>query len=182
MPNTIIAIISRFPSIEFTPGTLMTTPLDTPVDAPGSLHSDLSADEHEHVGQAGLGVRCTTMELCMMDRHQHLPAVIPTMVLVLDATLFPPQQSSTKQLASELATSSSSNAAVGDKVARVTVEPTCTRSRHESKQRERRDQTAFAIARSVCLSVCLSVRLSVLSALPPPGDQGPTSNKRAKFY
>ena len=51
---------------------------------------------------------------------------------------------------SKLATSSSSSATVGEKVARTTVEHACSHRRHE--RRERRDQPAFAIARNLYIN------------------------------
>ena len=82
------------------------------------------------------------MGLFTMDRHQHLPAA--TMVLVLDSTPLR-QQSSTNGTTSKLATSSSSNAAVGETVARTTVEPTSPHRRHE-----RRTQNPGKVAVAGC--------------------------------
>ena len=71
------------------------------------------------------------------------------MVILSNTTIIPARQCSTKQTASKLATSGSSSAAVGEMVARTTVEPTSPHGPHE--RRERREQTAFAVARNFYL-------------------------------
>jgi hypothetical protein len=76
------------------------------------------------------------------------PRLMPSaaaMVILSDMTIIPAQQCSTKQTASKLATSGSS-AAVGEMVARTTVDPTSPHGPQE--RRERREQTAFAVARN----------------------------------
>ena len=99
-----------------------------------SLHSDL-ADEDEHVERTGPsqvdrdgavhdGQAPAPASSSLGDHARHPP--------------IPPYQYSKKQMASKLATSSSSSAAVGERAARTTVEPTCSHRRHE--RRERGDQ------------------------------------------
>jgi len=80
--------------------------------------------------------RWPVMKLFVMDRHQLQQAA--ALVIMLDNHPIPPYQYSKKQMASKLATSSSSSAAVGERAARTTVEPTCSHRRHE--RRERGDQ------------------------------------------
>ena len=99
-----------------------------------SLRPDL-ADEDEHVERTGAsqvdhggavhdGQAPALASSSLGDHARHQP--------------FPPYQYSKKQTASKLATSSSSSAAVGERAARTTVEPTCSHRRHE--RRERGDQ------------------------------------------
>eukprot|EP00964_Phaeocystis_antarctica_P002875 scaffold1530_cov43-Phaeocystis_antarctica.AAC.1 len=68
------------------------------------------------------------MEPFTTDRHQHQPAAS---IGACDRhSLFAPQIWNTRKVASKLTTSSCSNAAVGEKVARTTIEPTSPHSRH----------------------------------------------------
>ena len=69
----------------------------------------------------------TLMELFEMDRHQLQQAA--AMVILSDINTNAQQQCSIKEMASKLATSSSSSATVGEKVARTTVGPTCSAAR-----------------------------------------------------
>ena len=87
------------------------------------------------------------MEMFMMPKPQLQQAA--AMVILSNTTIIPARQCSTKQTASKLATSGSSSAAVGEMVARTTVEPTSPHGPHE--RRERREQTAFAVARNYLL-------------------------------
>ena len=60
------------------------------------------------------------------------------MVMLSDIHTNAQQQCSFKEMASKLATSISSSAAVGERAARTTVEHACSHRRHE--RHERRDQ------------------------------------------
>ena len=111
-------------------------------------HSRL-ADEAGHDGEAGTAIVLLyiTMEQFMMSRLQHRPAL-------LIAPHAHAHVLSTRKVSSKLATSSSSSTAVGEKVARTTVEDTCPHRRHE--RRERRDQPALAIAHKSVYYLSLS--------------------------
>jgi hypothetical protein len=85
-----------------------------------SLHTDL-ADEHERVERAGLGQ--VHHEGSVQDGQAAAPASSNHGAFA-GHNLVPQQQCSTRQMASKLATSSSSNAAVGEKAACSTMEPT----------------------------------------------------------
>eukprot|EP00964_Phaeocystis_antarctica_P031754 scaffold17953_cov91-Phaeocystis_antarctica.AAC.1 len=76
------------------------------------------------------------MEQFVMSRHQHRPAVKHN--CMWPALLVAPHLLSTRKVSSKLATSSSSNAAVGETVARRTVERRSSHIRHGG--RERRDR------------------------------------------
>ena len=78
----------------------------------------------------------TSMELFEMDMHQLQQAA--AMVMLSDINTNAQQQCSIKEMASKLATSSSSSVAVGERAARTTVEHACSHRRHE--RHERRDQ------------------------------------------
>ena len=87
------------------------------------------------------------MEMFMMPKPQLQQAVAT--VILSNTTIIPARQCSTKQTASKLATSGSSSAAVGDgwsQAPRSSVEPTSPHGPYE--RRERREQTAFAVARN----------------------------------
>ena len=78
----------------------------------------------------------TMMELFEMDRYQLQQAAAT--VILSDINTNAQQQCIIKEMASKLATSISSSAAVGERAARTTVEHACSHRRHE--RRERRDQ------------------------------------------
>ena len=80
-----------------------------------------------------------SMEQSMPSKHQHKPTqlhVASTNLLVVA-----PQWWNTRKVASKLTTSSCSNAAVGEKVARRRIEPTNLHRRHGRRGRAR--STAF---------------------------------------
>ena len=78
----------------------------------------------------------TSTELFEMDMHQLQQAA--AMVMLSDINTNAQQQCSIKEMASKLATSSSSSVAVGERAARTTVEHACSHHRHE--RHERHDQ------------------------------------------
>ena len=91
----------------------------------------------------------TSMELFEMDMHQLQQAA--AMVMLSDINTNAQQQCSIKEMASKLATSSSSSVAVGERAARTTVEHACSHRRHE--RHERRDQRLPSRAISYLLQV-----------------------------
>ena len=123
-----------------------------------SLHSDL-ADEDEHVERTGPsqvdrdeavhdGQAPAPASSSLGDHARHPP--------------IPPYQYSKKQMASKLATSSSSSAAVGERAARTTVEPTYSHRRHErherGDQRHSRGQHGGNIYLYLSISIYLQFR------------------------
>ena len=124
-----------------------------------SLHTDL-ADEHEHVERAGLGQ--VHHEGAVQDGQAAAPAS-SNHGACAGHNLVPQQQCSTKQMASKLATSSSSNAAVGEKVACSTIRwsPRARmHRRHERRERARQRriaQRANLIYPSIDRSIYLSI-------------------------
>ena len=101
----------------------------------------------------------TSMELFEMDMHQLQQAA--AMVMLSDINTNAQQQCSIKEMASKLATSSSSSVAVGERAARTTVEHACSHRRHE--RHERRDQRHLPSRAYLFLIVFLSY---------PPGALG----------
>jgi hypothetical protein len=100
------------------------------------------ADELEHVERAGLGQ--VHHNGAVHDEQAPAPAS-SSHGACAGHNLVPQQQCSTKQMASKLATSSSSNAVVGQKVARSTAEPTSPyRRRHGRRERARQRRIASA--------------------------------------
>jgi len=98
------------------------------------------ADELEHVERAGLGQ--VHPDGAVHDEQAPAPAS-SSHGACAGHNLVPQQQCSTRQMASKPATSSSSNAVVGQKVARSTAEPTSPhRRRHERRERARQRRTA----------------------------------------
>ena len=95
----------------------------------------------------------TSMELFETDTHQLEQAA--AMVMSSDINTNAQQQCSIKEMASKLATSSSSSVAVGERAARTTVEHACSHRRHE--RHERRDQRHLP-SRAIYLSIYLSSR------------------------
>ena len=95
------------------------------------------ADEHEHVERAGLGQ--VHHEGDVHDAQASAPAS-SSLGDHARHPLIPPYRCSNKQMASKLATGSSSSTAVGEseRTARTTIEHACSHRRHE--RRERRDQ------------------------------------------
>ena len=93
------------------------------------------ADEHEHVERAGLGQVHHEGEV--LDAQASAPAS-SSLGDHARHPLIPPYRCSNKQMASKLATGSSSSTAVGERTARTTIEHACSHRRHE--RRERRDQ------------------------------------------
>ena len=71
----------------------------------------------------------TSMELFEMDMHQLQQAA--AMVMLSDIDTNAQRQCSIKEMASKLATSSSSSVTVGERAARTTVEHACSHRRHE---------------------------------------------------
>jgi hypothetical protein len=93
--------------------------------------------------------RCTTMERFMMLKLQlQQPAAV---VILSNIKTNTPKQCSTKKMASELATSSSSIAAVGETAARLAIEPRSPHGRHG--ERERRGQPLPASVFAPCWEV-----------------------------
>ena len=86
-----------------------------------------------------------TKERFMMPRPQLQQAA--ALVIMLDIHTFRAHWCSSKQMASKLATGSSSSTAVGERTARTTIEHACSHRRHE--QRERRDQRHWPV-RALC--------------------------------
>ena len=99
----------------------------------------------------------TSMELFEMDMHQLQQAA--AMVMLSDINTNAQQQCSIKEMASKLATSSSSSVAVGERAARTTVEHACSHRRHE--RHERRDQRHLP-SRAILISYLVAI----------PGDCG----------
>ena len=95
----------------------------------------------------------TSMELFEMDMHQLQQAA--AMVMLSDINTNAQQQCSIKEMASKLATSSSSSVAVGERAARTTVEHACSHRRHE--RHERRDQRHLP-SRAIFIYLILSDR------------------------
>jgi hypothetical protein len=111
----------------------------------------------------------TSMELFEMDMHQLQQAA--AMVMLSDINTNAQQQCSIKEMASKLATSSSSSVAVGERAARTTVEHACSHRRHE--RHERRDQRhlpsrAIIFIFIYILSIYLSIYLRKGPPLSPP--------------
>ena len=79
------------------------------------------------------------------------------MVMSSDINTNAQQQCSIKEMASKLATSSSSSVTVGERAARTTVEHACSHRRHE--RHERRDQRHLP-SRAIMLYLSLSIYLS----------------------
>ena len=69
-----------------------------------------------------------TMEQSMPSKHQHKPAQLHVASIAM--LVVAPQLLNTRKVASKLTTSSCSNAAVGEKVARRRIEPTNPHRRH----------------------------------------------------
>ena len=92
----------------------------------------------------------TSMELFEMDMHQLQQAA--AMVMLSDINTNAQQQCSIKEMASKLATSSSSSVAVGERAARTTVEHACSHRRHE--RHERRVQRHLP-SRAILISIYL---------------------------
>ena len=111
------------------------------------------ADELEHVERAGLGQ--VHHDGAVHDEQAPAPAS-SSHGACAGHNLVPQQQCSTRQMASKPATSSSSNAVVGQKVARSTAEPTSPHRRRHGR-RERARQRRIASARTVSI---LSLSLS----------------------
>ena len=120
------------------------------------------ADEAGHDDRAGLGLGHHD-EQSMPSKHQHKPAQLHVASIAM--LVVAPQLLNTRKVASKLTTSSCSNAAVGEKVARRRIEPTNPHRRHGRRGRAR--STAFA-ARE------LSINLS--------GEGLPPSAKRLEHF
>ena len=108
------------------------------------------------------------MEPFTTDRHRHQPAAS---IGACDRDiLFAPQMWNTRKMASKLTTSSCSNAAVGEKVARTTIEPTSPHSRHGRRGRARSTQSGSAIARYMymCIQYVSDHRQSACLLFSPP--------------
>jgi len=97
------------------------------------------ADEAGHDDRAGLGLGHHD-EQSMPSKHQHKPAQLHVASIAM--LVVAPQLLNTRKVASKLTTSSCSNAAVGEKVARRRIEPTNPHRRHGRRGRAR--STAFA--------------------------------------
>jgi hypothetical protein len=122
-------------------------------EAEAEADTDL-ADEHEHVERAGLGQ--VHHKGAVEDGQAAAPAS-SNHGACAGHNLVPQQQCNTKQMASKLATSSSSNAAVGEKVACSTMEPM---SPHASPPRAARaiDRSGISPSRDIYyLSIYLSI-------------------------
>ena len=102
------------------------------------------ADEHEHVERAELGQ--VHPEGDVHDAQASAPAS-SSLGDHARHPLIPPYRCSNKQMASKLATGSSSSTAVGERTARTTIEHACSHRRHE--RRERRDQRHLPV-RALC--------------------------------
>ena len=101
--------------------------------------------------------RCTTMERFMMLKLQlQQPAAV---VILSNIKTNTPKQCSTKKMASELTTSSSSIAAVGETAARLAIEPRSPHGRHG--ERERRGQPLPASVFAPCWEVFFRAPLVV---------------------
>ena len=85
------------------------------------------ADEAGHDDRAGLGLGHHD-EQSMPSKHQHKPAQLHVASIAM--LVVAPQLLNTRKVASKLTTSSCSNAAVGEKVARRRIEPTNPHRRH----------------------------------------------------
>ena len=102
-----------------------------------------------------------------MDTHQLQQAA--AMVMSSDSNTNAQQQCSIKEMASKLATSSSSSVAVGERAApRTTVEHACSHRRHE--RHERRDQRHLP---SRAISIYLSIYLSQSEICEHSGNNSP---------
>eukprot|EP00964_Phaeocystis_antarctica_P104506 scaffold69605_cov63-Phaeocystis_antarctica.AAC.1 len=84
-----------------------------------------------------------------------------------------PQLLNTRKVASKLTTSSCSNAAVGEQVARRRIEPTNPHRRHGRRGRAR--STAFA-ARELSIYLSISLYLSLSISPCTPGGKQPTTS------
>ena len=101
--------------------------------------------------------RCTTMERFMMLKLQlQQPAAV---VILSNIKTNTPKQCSTKKMASELATSSSSIAAVGETAARLAIEPRSPHGRHG--ERERRGQLLRPAASRRVLTCYVSLHAKI---------------------
>ena len=107
------------------------------------------ADELEHVERAGLGQ--VHHDGAVHDEQAPAPAS-SSHGACAGHNLVPQQQCSTRQMASKPATSSSSNAVVGQKAARRTAEPASPHRRRHGR-RERARQRRIASARIYILSI-----------------------------
>ena len=101
------------------------------------------ADEAGHDDRAGLGLGHHD-EQSMPSKHQHKPAQLHVASIAM--LVVAPQLLNTRKVASKLTTSSCSNAAVGEKVARRRIEPTNPHRRHGRRGRAR--STAVRRART----------------------------------
>ena len=119
------------------------------------------ADEAGHDDRAGLGLGHHD-EQSMPSKHQHKPAQLHVASIAM--LVVAPQLLNTRKVASKLTTSSCSNAAVGEKVARRRIEPTNPHRRHGRRGRAR--STAFA-ARELPISIYLSIYLPIQRANSP---------------
>ena len=116
------------------------------------------ADELEHVERAGLGQ--VHHDGAVHDEQAPAPAS-SSHGACAGHNLVPQQQCSTRQMASKPATSSSSNAVVGQKVARSTAEPTSPhRRRHGRRERARQRRIASARTFIIIYLIYLTYRLS----------------------
>ena len=105
------------------------------------------ADEAGHDDRAGLGLGHHD-EQSMPSKHQHKPAQLHVASIAM--LVVAPQLLNTRKVASKLTTSSCSNAAVGEKVARRRIEPTNPHRRHGRRGRAR--SPAFAARELIYLS------------------------------
>ena len=109
------------------------------------------ADEAGHDDRAGLGLGHHD-EQSMPSKHQHKPAQLHVASIAM--LVVAPQLLNTRKVASKLTTSSCSNAAVGEKVARRRIEPTNPHRRHGRRGRAR--SPAFA-TREISIYLSISI-------------------------
>ena len=120
------------------------------------------ADEAGHDDRAGLGLGHHD-EQSMPSKHQHKPAQLHVASIAM--LVVAPQLLNTRKVASKLTTSSCSNAAVGEKVARRRIEPTNPHRRHG--RRSIHPSTSAAIGYLSCIYLSIYPCIKNLIIHPP---------------